>query len=51
MAYVYRPLASSRVRPLECRLCGRGLDDGEGLSSKRMPNGMALLCHRHFHLD
>ena len=51
MAFVYRPLASSKMRPLECRLCGRGLDDGVGLSAKQMPNGMALLCDRHFHLE
>lgn len=51
MAYVYPPLTASRVRPLECRLCGRGLDDGAGLSAKQMPNGVALLCHRHHHID
>lgn len=51
MAYVYRPLTRSRMRPLECRLCGRGLADGVGVGAKMMPNGMALLCERHFHLD
>ena len=50
MAYVYPPLTTSRMRPAECRLCGRGLDD-VGLSAKQMPDGLALLCHRHFHID
>ena len=51
MAYVYPPITASRMRPLECRLCGRGLDDGVGLGAKNMPDGLALLCERHFHID
>ena len=39
------------VSPVECYVCGKGLQDGHSITAKTLPNGIVLFCDVHYPLQ
>ena len=41
----------SSVSKVECYICGKGLEDGNSITAKTLPNGIVLFCDVHYPLQ
>ncbi|NND87363.1 MAG: hypothetical protein HKM23_08625 [Nitrosopumilus sp.] len=42
---------NSSVSPVECYVCGKGLEDGHSITAKTLPNGIVLFCDVHYSMQ
>ena len=41
----------SSVSPVECYVCGKGLQDGHSITAKTLSHGIVLFCDVHYSLQ
>ena len=42
------PFAKSSANNALCYVCGKGLQDGNSVTAKTLPNGIVLFCNVHY---
>ena len=51
LLYANKHQINSSIVPVECYICGKGLDDGYTVTAKKLPDGIVLFCDVHYSLQ